>query len=141
MKNIIKIVEQTGKTVLLRAKLGLYKVRGHNGETLPGLAIRLIDAETEEPYATLTVSPGTVIETKDAAHVDTHLCTFAPQLIEQGIATSLGHAIPHGFWCYPLYKFDAAWLEAIGGDVYREYSRQFDEYMAAQAHERGDSIG
>ena len=84
------ITDSRGNQIVLEPKLALYSVRDFTGKEMPGLAIDLIDITNKDDpveYHSLTVSFGEFIGMKNCAYVDTNNCSFAEQLLKQGIAT------------------------------------------------------
>lgn len=107
----------------------LYAVKDFTGKEMPGLAIRLTDAETLEPYTMLTKSFGEFIGIKNAAYIDTNNCPFANQLFEKGIARDTGLKKTSGRCEYPLWIFNKDFLLEHGAENYQKYSDAYDEYM------------
>lgn len=84
-----------------------------------------------EPYASLTVNFGEFIGAKDCAYVDTNNCYFADQLLAQGIARDTGLTKQSGFCTYPLWQFNAEFLQGVNGKLYELYSSEYNQYMEA----------
>ena len=62
---------------------------------------------------------------------NTNNCDFAKQLLIYGFAKNTGLTKNSGFCSYPLWVFDESFLAEIGGEQYQQYSKAFDDYMAA----------
>lgn len=103
------------------------------GRDLPGLALDLdvIDDELGPPgpYATLTKCFGEFINLKNSAYIDTNNCSFADQLLEQGIAEPTGLYKISGFCRYPFWIFKEEFLRGSGGENYQKYVQAYDQYM------------
>ena len=56
--------------VKVKPSVELYTVKDFMGKEMPGLAIRLTDADTLEPFSMLTKSFGEFIGIKNAAYID-----------------------------------------------------------------------
>lgn len=86
------IKECSENSIVLRPRLELYQVRDYMGQCLPGLAIVLdkVDGEEIDQFAVLTVSFGDFISAENCAYVDLNNCTFAPILLEHGVARDTG---------------------------------------------------
>lgn len=129
----LKITDYFGNPVTLRPRIELYSVTDFMGKELPGLAIvldKIGDSPIElEQYAFLTVSFGEHISIKNSAYVDTNNCPFAEQLLEQGIAEPTGLCKTSGFCEYPLWVFKEEFLQAVGGENYQEYAKNYDQHM------------
>ena len=128
-----KIKDFYGRELVVQPRLSLYSVRDFAGKEMPGLAITLIDAtDSNDPtdYCDLTVSFGEFIGMKNCAYVDTNNCSFAEQLLKQGIATPTQFTKMSGFWEYPLWLFDEETLKAMGAEAYELYHTEYEKYMA-----------
>ena len=126
------ITDYFGDRVELEPCLELYTVRDFMGKEMPGLAIQLyfVDEEFGEPelYEDLTVCFGEFISLRNAAYIDTNICYFAPQLLEQGIAKDTGLKKHSGFWEYPLWVFEEDFLREIGAENYKKYIEAYNSY-------------
>lgn len=125
------IKECSENSIVLRPRLELYQVRDYMGQSLPGLAIVLdkVDGEEIEQFAVLTVSFGDFISAKNCAYVDLNNCTFAPILLEHGVARDTGLKKTSGYCAYPLWQFDAHFLQEIGNENYQKYADAYTNYM------------
>lgn len=130
--NKFVITDIFGEKVELTAALLLYEVRDYMGNKKVLFGIQLYSEDG--PYATLTVSFGEFIGMPNAMYVDTNNCYFADQLLTTGIAKEAGLWKNSGYCSYPLWLFDAEFLETIGGADYQRYIQQYsileDEYDA-----------
>ena len=126
----IKIVD-FGEELELIPELVLYVVTDFMGSEQHNIGLNLYCEGEDglEPYATLTTSFGEFIGQKNCAYIDTNNCTFANQLLEQGIAINTGFTKHSGFCIYPLWKFDEEFLKSINKKLYALYSEKYDEYM------------
>ena len=135
MNTKFEVIDYSGQTISLYPRLELYTVHDFMGQELPGIAIALdfTDPETGklEQYAILTKSFGEPIGLKNSAYIDTNNCYFAQQLFEQGMAKNTGFYKESGYCSYPLWQFEEAFLQEIGGEHYETYAQQYDEYMQA----------
>ncbi len=130
-KRKLSIKDRRGRNVEVNVRFFRYDVNDFTGKkmTIPGIMLMETGEYGEEPYATLTKSFGEFIPLKNCAYIDTNNCSFAEQLLEQGIAIDTGLAMHSGYCEYPLWKFDELFLKEIGGVEYEEYSREYDGYM------------
>ena len=128
----LTIIDCFDQRISLSPRVELYQVYDFMGKEMPGLAIVLDKmgegTETSEQYAVLTVSFGEFISIRNSAYIDTNNCYFAQQLLEQGIAQDTGLTKHSGFCEYPLWIFDADFLEKIGGENYQKYKAAYDTY-------------
>ena len=115
--------------VKVKPSVELYTVKDFMGKEMPGLAIRLTDADTLEPFSMLTKSFGEFIGIKNAAYIDTNNCPYANQLLEKGIATATPIKKASGRCEYPLWIFNKEFLLEHGEENYKKYSDSYDEYM------------
>ncbi len=128
-----KITDSFGNQIILEPTLALYSVRDFAGREMPGLAIDLLDITNKDDpieYHSLTVSFGEFIGMKNCAYIDTNNCSFAEQLLEQGIATTTQFTKRSGYWEYPLWQFDEETLKAMGVEAYEIYHSEYEKYMA-----------
>lgn len=116
--------------VVLRPRLELYQVEDFMGNALPGIAIVLdkVDGEEIEQFAVLTVSFGEFISATNCAYIDLNNCPFASVLLDQGVAKDTGFKKTNGFCTYPLWKFDAHFLQEAGGENYKKYTDACTNY-------------
>ena len=126
---IYEINTNYGGKSKVKPSVELYAVKDFTGKEMSGLAIRLTDAETLEPYTMLTKSFGEFIGIKNAAYIDTNNCPFANQLFEKGIARDTGLKKTSGRCEYPLWIFNKDFLLEHGAENYQKYSDAYDEYM------------
>lgn len=134
-KKKFKIKDFFGQEVVVYPKMAQYFVLDFMGTpmTTPCIELYVEEDREEQSYATLTTSFGEFIGMKNAAYIDTNNCPFAAQLLEYGIAKDTGFTKQSGFCTYPLWIFDQDFLQEIGGGEYQQYSKRYDEYMAAVA--------
>ncbi len=135
-----KIKNFLGKEITVIPRLFLYSVKDFMGKpmTIPGIQLYWEADDVEEPFATLTKSFGEFIGAKNTAYIDTNNCDFAEQLLQYGFARNTGFTKQSGRCTYPLWVFDETFLSEIGGEKYQQYSKEFDEYMAAAEGEECD---
>lgn len=126
---IYEINTNYGGKSKVKPSVELYAVKDFTGKEMSGLAIRLTDAETLEPFMMLTKSFGEFIGIKNAAYIDTNNCPFANQLFEKGIARDTGLKKTSGRCEYPLWIFNKDFLLEHGAENYQKYSDAYDEYM------------
>ena len=126
---IYEINTSYGGKSKVKPSVELYTVKDFMGKEMPGLAIRLTDADTLESFTMLTKSFGEFIGLKNAAYIDTNNCPFANQLLEKGIARDTGLKKTSGRCEYPLWIFDKEFLLEHGEENYKTYSNSYDEYM------------
>lgn len=126
---IYEINTNYGGKSKVKPSVELYAVKDFTGKEMSGLAIRLTDAETLEPFTMLTKSFGEFIGIKNAAYIDTNNCPFANQLFEKGIARDTGLKKTSGRCEYPLWIFNKDFLLEHGAENYQKYSDAYDEYM------------
>ena len=126
---IYEINTNYGGKSKVKPSVELYAVKDFTGKEMSGLAIRLTDAETLEPFMMLTKSFGEFIVIKNAAYIDTNNCPFANQLFEKGIARDTGLKKTSGRCEYPLWIFNKDFLLEHGAENYQKYSDAYDEYM------------
>ena len=126
---IYEINTNYGGKSKVKPSVELYAVKDFTGKEMSGLAIRLTDAETLEPFMMLTKSLGEFIGIKNAAYIDTNNCPFANQLFEKGIARDTGLKKTSGRCEYPLWIFNKDFLLEHGAKNYQKYSDAYDEYM------------
>ena len=110
---IYEINTNYGGKSKVKPSVELYAVKDFTGKEMSGLAIRLTDAETLEPYTMLTKSFGEFIGIKNAAYIDTNNCPFANQLFEKGIARDTGLKKTSGRCEYPLWIFNKDFFDLI----------------------------
>lgn len=126
---IYEINTNYGGKSKVKPSVELYTVKDFMEKEMPGLAIRLTDADTLEPFSMLTKSFGEFIGIKNAAYIDTNNCPFASQLLEKGIARDTGLKKISGYCEYPLWIFNKDFLLEHGEENYKKYSNGYDEYM------------
>ena len=139
---IYEINTNYGGKSKVKPSVELYAVKDFTGKEMSGLAIRLTDAETLEPFMMLTKSFGEFIGIKNAAYIDTNNCPFANQLFEKGIARDTGLKKTSGRCEYPLWIFNKDFLLEHGAENYQKYSDAYDEYMnpyTAEAEETDEN--
>ena len=139
---IYEINTNYGGKSKVKPRVELYAVKDFTGQEMSGLAIRLTDAETLEPFMMLTKSFGEFIGIKNAAYIDTNNCPFANQLFEKGIARDTGLKKTSGRCEYPLWIFNKDFLLEHGAENYQKYSDAYDEYMnsyTAEAEETDEN--
>ena len=77
------------------------------------LAILLVDTDTSEDFAVLTVNLNYPLA-PDQAFVDTNNCSWAEQFIEDNnLGEPVGISAPSGYCMYPLYKFNINDIETV----------------------------
>ena len=132
-KKEYKIKNILGEEITVIPRMFLYSVKDFMGKpmTIPGIQRYWETDGAEEPFATLTKSFGEFIGAKNTAYIDTNNCDFAKQLLIYGFARNTGLTKNSGFCSYPLWVFDESFLAEIGGEQYQQYSKAFDDYMAA----------
>ena len=126
----IKIVD-FGEELELIPELVLYVVSDFMGSEQHNIGLNLYceDEGELELYATLTTSFGEFIGQKNCTYIDTNNCSFANQLLGQGIAIDTGFTKHSGFCIYPLWKFNEEFLKEVDEKLYTLYSDKYDEYM------------
>jgi len=137
VKKTFRIDDTLGNEVEITATLFLYDVTDCLGRPMNGLGIQLYAQENGVflPYATLTKTFGEYIAIKNAMYIDTNNCAFAPQLLSLGIAKDTGLTKARG-WCeYPLWIFSEEFLKEIGGEVYEQYSKEYELYYSERQDE------
>lgn len=132
-ERVLKFKNFLGQEVEAIPKLFLYDVSDFMGKRMTIIGIQLYTMEDGmlEPYATLTKSFGEFIGAKNCAYIDTNNYSFAPQILETGVAKDTGFTKESGYCTYPLWCFDEKFLKDIGGEKYQKYSEQYDAYMSA----------
>lgn len=127
----IKITGFDGNTVALIPELVLYSVSDFMGEKQKNIGLNLyIRSENGlEPYAALTKNFNEFIGMKNCSYIDTNNCSFAEQLLKQGIAKDTGLTKHSGYCIYPLWQFDTDFLKTVDCELYDLYSSEFDRYM------------
>ncbi len=120
-----------GTEVTVVPEVVLYRVEDYMGEemVIPGIRLNEETEEGLEPFAVITKSFGEFIGVKNCAYMDLNNCPYATKLLELGYAQDTGFTKHSGFCEYPLWQFDENFLKEIGGEVYEQYSREYDEYM------------
>jgi len=104
-----------------------HQVTDFMGTPKQNLCINLIEAETGEDFATLTVNLGEFISIKDSAYIDTNnLPGIDKWLEDNGIAKMTGLTKQSGYCAYPLAVFDKEFLESIDHGRLAAYREQFD---------------
>lgn len=134
----LRITNFRGDEIEVKPYVALYTHKDFMGKPIPDLAIILDaldkDGNVDCQYAVLTKSFGEHISIKNCAYVDTNNCSFAEELLEQGIARKTGFTMKSGHCTYPLWKFDEAFLKECGGTEYEKYSQAHDDYTRALSH-------
>lgn len=123
----LEITNFMGQKVQLIPQIGLYNVTEFMGQALHGLSVQLNEADTGEPYTSLTVSFGEFISIKNSAYIDTNNCYFAEQILPQ-IAEKTSFTKQSGYCTYPLWVFNEDFLKEAGGSTYQKYSEEYDNY-------------
>jgi hypothetical protein len=78
------------------------------------LAVILMDNDTEETVAVITVNLPEGFAGDEYQYVDTNNCQWAPKFLDDNkLAEPVGFSTPSGFCSYPLYKFDLSLIEEI----------------------------
>lgn len=136
-KRTFLIKDYFGKEIEIIPELFLYQVNDFMGKEMYILGIDFNFIQDGEllPYATFTKSFGEFIGMKNCAYIDTNNCSFAPQLLNAGVAKDTGFKKRSGYCEYPLWVFDEAFLREIGEEKYEVYSNRFDEYMKSAFEE------
>lgn len=130
-RRTLTIKDIAGKEVKLIPELVMVDVHDFMNEEQHNIGLQLYveDEYGLEPYATLTVNFGEFIGAKDCAYIDTNNCSFAYQLLAQGIARDTGLTKHSGFCTYPLWKFDADFLKEVNSSLYERYSSEYNRAM------------
>lgn len=78
------------------------------------LAVVLMDNDTEETVAVITVNLPDGFAGDEYQYVDTNNCPWAPKFLEDNkLAEPVGFSTPSGFCTYPLYKFDLSLIKEM----------------------------
>ena len=126
-------INDCGETIEVFPKLFLYPVRdmiiGKKMENI-GICLDYMEEDVRVPYCYLTVTFGEFLGKKNSAYIDINHCTdFAKQLLADFGAKDTGLTKRGGFCEYPLYIFDEKLLRELGGELYDQYSDQYEAYM------------
>ena len=134
MENKFVINGFDGKPITVKVNINLYSVKDFMGKKMLGLAVELQSLNSQnlwEPFATISKSFGEYIGIKNAVYIDTNNCPYAEELLEKGLGVKTSFTKSSGFCIYPLWIINSKFLEAHGGKKYREYSEEYDKYMAS----------
>lgn len=134
MENKFEIKLFDGEPITVKLEVKLYSVRDFMGKEMSGLAIELQSLGADNhwnPFGPISKNFGEYIGIKNAVYIDTNNCPYVEELLEKGIAVETGFTKSSGFCLYPLWVFNSEFLEAYGGDKYKKYSKEYDEYMAS----------
>lgn len=138
MENKFVINGFDGKPITVKIEIKLYSVRDFMGQEMLGLAMELKflgDENRWEPFGIISKSFGEYIGMKNAVYIDTNNCPYAEELLEKGIGIKTAFTKSSGFCKYPLWIINKDFLETYGGENYKKYSKEYDEYMARFSEE------
>ena len=134
MENKFVINGFNGESVTVKINVRLYAVKDFMGKDMCGLALELLslsDKNIWEPYGTISKNFGEYIGLKNAVYIDTNNCPYSEELLEKGIAMKTHLTKSSGFCQYPLWVINPDFLNEHGGENYKKYSKEYDEYMAS----------
>ena len=78
------------------------------------LAVILMDNNTEETVAVITVNLQHGFAGDEYQYVDTNNCPWAEKfLVDNKLAEPVGFSTPSGFCDYPLYRFDLSLIKEV----------------------------
>lgn len=134
MENEFIIKGYDGNSIKVKVSIELYTVKDFMGKDKSGLALQLLFLDEDKlwkSFGVISKSFGEFIGIKNAVYIDTNNCPYAEELLEKSIAVKTIFTKSSGFCKYPLWILNTDFLEEYGGDNYKKYSEEYDQYMSS----------